>query len=133
MKKNISVLLGVILSIIVLVPGTCYGASYDYCSKLPDELKEANGCLSGVSDYEDLTKNTVKTVITNILYVAGILAIIVLIYGGFTYITSAGDMAKVNRGKTIIISAAIGIVITVLAYAIVNFVFNAIKSGTAGI
>ncbi len=72
-----------------------------------------------------------ETVITNviniILYAVGIIAVVMMIFGGFQYITSAGDTAKVTKAKNTILYGIIGLVVAILAYAIVNFVITNIK------
>ena len=64
--------------------------------------------------------------ITNILNVVigvlGIIAVIVIILGGIQYMTSAGDPGKVKKAKDTILYGIIGLIICVLAFAIVNFV-----------
>lgn len=66
-------------------------------------------------------------VITNILlFLVGAVAVIALIYGGFLYVTSAGDAGRVKTAKDTIVYSVIGIVVAVLAYAIVNFVVGAL-------
>lgn len=54
----------------------------------------------------------------------GAISIIMLIYGGFRYITSGGDSSKVGNAKNTIIYAIIGLIIVVLAQVIVNFVIT---------
>lgn len=67
----------------------------------------------------------VFTRITNtVLYVVGIISVIMLIYGGLRYILSGGDSKKVTDAKNTILYAIIGLIISILAYAIVNFVIN---------
>ena len=69
----------------------------------------------------------VFTQITNtILYAVGIISVIMLIYGGLRYVISGGDSKKVTDAKNTIMYAIIGLVIAILAFAIVNFVINAI-------
>lgn len=69
----------------------------------------------------------VVTNVTNtILYILGIIAIIMLIIGGVRYALSAGDSKAVTDAKNTILYAIIGLVIALLAYAIVNFVIGVI-------
>lgn len=71
--------------------------------------------------------NGVLTNITNtILYIIGIIAIIMLIFGGIRYVTSGGDSKKVTDAKNTILYAIVGLVVALLAFAIVNFVLNAL-------
>lgn len=69
----------------------------------------------------------VFTQITNtVLYIVGIISVIMLIYGGLRYVISGGDSKKVTDAKNTILYAIIGLIISILAFAIVNFVINAI-------
>ena len=76
----------------------------------------------------------VFTQVTNtVLYIVGIVSVIMLIYGGLRYVISGGDSKKVTDAKNTILYAIIGLIISILAFAIVNFVINAItgESNTA--
>ncbi len=76
----------------------------------------------------------VFTQVTNtVLYIVGIVSVIMLIYGGLRYVISGGDSKKVTDAKNTILYAIIGLIISILAFAIVNFVINAItgESDTA--
>lgn len=69
----------------------------------------------------------VFTQITNtVLYAVGIISVIMLIYGGLRYVVSGGDSKKVTDAKNTILYAIIGLIISILAFAIVNFVINAV-------
>ena len=67
------------------------------------------------------------TVINLILLIAGILAVIYLIYSGILYITAGGDTGKAEKGRTGIVNAIIGLVIISAAYLLVRFVGGAIS------
>lgn len=65
--------------------------------------------------------------ITNtLLFLVGAVAVIALIYGGFLYVTSAGDPGRTKTAKDTIVYSVVGIVVAMLAYAIVNFVVGAL-------
>jgi hypothetical protein len=67
--------------------------------------------------------NDIIGAIVNILsIVVGLVAVIMIIVGGFKYITAAGDSSKAANAKSTIIYAIIGIVIVALAQFIVQFV-----------
>lgn len=98
------------------------------------ELNLRNGVDSakgdGSADKVDDPNSLVKTVVNTILYVVGILSVIMLIWGGINYTTSAGDSNKVTTAKNTIIYAVIGLIVAIFAYAIVNYVLA--NLGTAG-
>lgn len=62
-----------------------------------------------------------------ISYITGIAAVIAILIGSFEYIISAGDSAKVNTAKNVILYAVIGIVVVVMAQVLVRFVIGNIK------
>ena len=83
---------------------------------------KGEGMKDGVGDANSL----VKDVVNIILWIVGILSVIMLVWGGIKYTTSAGDTNKVTSAKNTIIYAVIGLIIAILAYAIVNFVIEKI-------
>lgn len=67
---------------------------------------------------------TIGNVINLISAVVGVAAVIMLILGGFRYITSSGNQEAVKAAKNTIMYALIGLVIVALAQVIVNFVLD---------
>ncbi len=67
---------------------------------------------------------TVTNVINILLFVAGLIAVIIIVVGGLRFVTSEGDAASANKAKNSVVYALVGLVLAVLAYAIVNFVLN---------
>ncbi len=70
----------------------------------------------------------IKTIINTIVFTVGMVAVIMIIIGGVNYATSQGDTTKVKKGKDTILYGIIGLVVAILAYAIVNFVLTALTS-----
>jgi hypothetical protein len=88
----------------------------------PDVQEGANsaqGQLSGVPLGQQIANIT-----NTLLLVIGVVAVIMLIVGGFRYIFSQGDESAVKGAKDTILFAIIGIVVALLSYAIVNFVIG---------
>lgn len=64
-------------------------------------------------------------IITNVaLFLIGAISVLMLIYGGIRYTLSAGKSEEVTKAKDTIMYAIIGIIVAILAYAIVNFVLS---------
>ncbi|MCC7543580.1 hypothetical protein IT415_02630 [bacterium] len=70
------------------------------------------------------TQTAVQRAINILLYITGISAVIVIIVGGLRYVLSGGDPKNTAAAKDTIMYAAIGLVVSLLAYAIVNFVLG---------
>lgn len=77
-----------------------------------------------------LSAKTVPELISNILKavigIVGALALLVFVYGGFLWLTSGGDSAKISAGKEAMKWAAIGLAVIFTSYGLVRFVFSAI-------
>ena len=52
--------------------------------------------------------------------IALVIAPLIIVYGGFLHITSAGDPAKSSQGKKVILYAAIGLIIALLARSLIS-------------
>ena len=69
-------------------------------------------------------QDTLATIINIISILVGVVAVIMIIYGGFKYITSGGKEEGVKGAKNTILYGLIGLVIVALAQIIVKFVLN---------
>jgi len=69
----------------------------------------------------------VLNVIEIILQLIAYAAAVMILYGGFRFLTSAGEAAGVALGKKIITNAIIGLVISIASIAVVNLIFGIIK------
>ena len=67
---------------------------------------------------------SLTSIINFFLYAVGIAAVVMIIYGGYLYISSGGDAGKLAKAKNTILWAVIGLAVVVLSYAIVNFVIK---------
>ncbi len=62
----------------------------------------------------------------------GIIAVAMVMYSGFLWMTSAGDPEKVNRAKQALVNSVIGLIIIISAFAIVTFIINFMAGGGGG-
>jgi len=90
-------------------------------AKIPDKVN--------ATDAGDL-KDTIIGIINAVIGVLGVVAVVIIIIGGVGYMTSSGDAGRVKKAKDTILYGLIGLVICVLAFAIVNFVISNILSGS---
>ena len=94
-------------------------------------LNTANGdCTNDTSTGAGKVQGIVTDMINIFSLVVGIISVIMIIYGGFKYITSGGDSGNVTGARNTITYAVIGLVIVALAKFVVQFVLN--KVTTAG-
>lgn len=76
----------------------------------------------------------VFSTITNImLFLIGAISVIMIIIGGLRYVISGGSSSNVTAAKNTILYAVIGLVVAILAYAIINFVITSFAPGAGGV
>ncbi len=69
-------------------------------------------------------KTTVINIIRWVLGIMTLIAVALIIYAGFVWLTAAGNEDNVDKAKKIISAAVIGLIVILLAWAIVIFVAN---------
>ncbi len=87
--------------------------------------QDAEGAASQLSAY---TTSSIPVLIGYIIRAAlglsGVVALIMIIYGGVLWLTSGGNTEKVQKGRDTLIWAVLGLVVIFSAYAIVNAVLG---------
>lgn len=88
---------------------------------------------SGCTDTSgSVSLSSLATKVVNFLsIIVGIVAVIMIIIGGFRYITSGGESGNVSGAKNTLIYAIVGLVIVALAQFIVHFVLQTATSNTS--
>lgn len=84
----------------------------------------ANADSTVCKNKDDNAGKMVVNIVNMLLYVLGAVGVIVIIIGGFMYVTSAGDANRAKTAKDTIMYAVIGIIVALMAFAIVNWVAN---------
>jgi len=96
-------------------------------------LEEA-GTIAGLSDLFGGRgiKGVIGLVIKGLLSLLGMVFLILVIWGGFKWMTSQGNADKIKEAKGLIVNAAIGLAIVVTSYVIVIAVFKILGEGPRG-
>ena len=81
---------------------------------------------------EDSLINRVMQILNVVVGVVGVIAVAVIVIGGILFVTSTGEAAKTTRARNTILYGIVGLVISLLAFAIVNFVSKGFSGGTTG-
>lgn len=124
MKKNLTILF---FSLLILSPLASVFAQANI------KLDQANVQLDQdktVSLTNPIGSSDVPTligkIISAVLGVIGSLALLMVIYGGFTWMLAAGSSEKIKKGRDIIVWAILGLVVIFTSYALVRFVITSI-------
>ena len=65
-----------------------------------------------------------QTITNVLLFILGAISVIMIIIGGLRYVISGGNSTAVTAAKNTILYAIVGVIVALLAYAIVNFVLT---------
>src|SRR6056297_1357493 len=81
----------------------------------------------GVTNPSEVIGNVIQAV----LGIVGSLALLMFVYGGLTWMLSGGNNERVQKGKTILVWATVGLIVIFASYALVRFVITGI-TGAGG-
>jgi hypothetical protein len=98
----------------------------------PVESNEGSGKTPGgtvtidnpIGDADTTPQELIGRVISAVLGISGSLALLMFIYGGFTWMLSGGNSEKVTKGKNTLVWASIGLIVIFSSYAMVKAVFT---------
>jgi len=123
MKKIFWIIFGWLCFAIIsisLLPKTALGVQFDPGGNIAKATKLPT--KSPVS----ITVNFIKWA----LGFLGLVAVIFIIYGGFTWMTAAGNEERVKKAKEVIKAAVIGLVVVLASWMLIFFVFERVGSAT---
>ena len=149
MKKILSAMLSLSFLTLLVVPAAVGAAENDPCttnancatgevcveSKCTSPAGSEYGLGTGFTDVglgqtSDL-KSTIANIINIVLGFLGIVAVIIILAGGFKWMTAGGNEEKVAEARQMIIQGIIGLVVIFAAWAIASFVIANLQSATA--
>ncbi|HNU96171.1 MAG TPA: hypothetical protein PKH95_02080 [Candidatus Magasanikbacteria bacterium] len=95
-----------------------------------DSLGVSYGAKIGLGTQD--VRTTVASIIRVAMGLLGIVAVVIILIGGFYWMTAGGDEGRVETGKKWIFSGIIGLAIILSAYALANFVISSLVGATTG-
>ncbi len=78
----------------------------------------------------DDPRNIAANIINIILGFLGILAVVLILFGGFKWMTAAGNEDKVAEAKKLLVAGVVGLIIILAAYALAAFILDAVFRAT---
>ncbi len=133
-KKNLGYALGAVFGLALAAPallhgGTVFAQALEpgqlFGGTTPDDFASAAGVNN--ANLPDVIANIIRI----ILGFLGIVAVVIVLFGGFKWMTAGGNDDKVTEAKQLIIQGIIGMVIIFSAFAIASFVVNSISSAVS--
>lgn len=96
----------------------------DEANPKPEICIEIDKGGAGTTPTDNPVTKTLKSIMGMLSYVIGIASVVMVIIGAFKYILSHGDANSISSAKNTIAFALVGLVIAIMAQAIVKFVLN---------
>ncbi|MBI5369874.1 hypothetical protein HZA85_01635 [Candidatus Uhrbacteria bacterium] len=138
-KKYLGYALGAAVALLIAAPIVLGGAHNALAAPGPltkDELFGGKGktgdtfaANAGLGNANLI--DTISSIIRVALGFLGVIAVVIILLGGFKWMTSGGNDTKVGEAKKLIFAGIIGLVIVLSAYAIANFVIGQIAGVTS--
>jgi hypothetical protein len=121
-KKTIKhVVVGLVTSIALMMATMVPAVNAQGFISSTDNPSAVSTATGGQGSFRQLA----LTIVNFFLTFLGLIAVVMIIYGGFLYVTAAGNQEKIESAKKIIMYAVIGIVVILLSFAIVNTILSA--------
>lgn len=125
MKKIRTFLTALVLTIVgafAVMPIATVGAQSAFDAACTGNNESTAVCKEGKSAENSNTNNFVNDIVNTLLFIIGALSVVMIIVGGIMYVVSGGNSSTVTMAKNTLLYAIVGFVVSLLAYAIVNWV-----------
>jgi len=128
-KKLMKKIVGLAMALLILTPVFAFSLPVLAVSTFdPWDDNQSNGedfaNNAGLPGAGLEVRGTIESIIAWVMGFLGIIAVVVILIGGFKWMTAGGNEDKVGAAKKMLISGLIGLIIVVLAYAIAVFVLT---------
>jgi hypothetical protein len=116
--KHFSIVTGITVLFLMIFNNIAFAQGLDPMENCPAFLATLNGCQGGL-------RGIVLAIVNFFLGFLGLLTVIMVIYGGFLYVSSAGNEESTGKAKKILLYSAMGILIIIVSFALVNTILGA--------
>ena len=110
---------------LVVIPSVVF-AQQDPITNSFGYAQEIGGGAFGTADLRD----TIVSLVNVLLGFLGIIAVIIILWGGFKWMTAGGNEEKVGEARSLIIAGIIGLAIIIASFAISRFVIQSFSTAT---
>lgn len=121
--KKIAIIIGIMMMTIAPIAGNLVLSSGLAYADIKAELQEGVKEAGGDDDTMELG-DIINRVINVLLFLVGALSVVFIIVAGIYFSISNGNAEQVKRAKNTMTYAVIGLIVSILSYAIVNFVIT---------
>jgi hypothetical protein len=133
MKKILSaiaIISSLLLGGLLLAANSANAYDFDASTGLTTTAEQTGHTKQKLFSDPDNIEKGINSIIGTVLSFLGVLFLVLIIYGGFLWMTARGNDKTVEQAKTIVIDSVIGLAIVSAAYAVSYFVLNVFVSQT---
>lgn len=113
-----------LLLALILVGIACFVPDPTFAVDVPADLGLSDTARSAELQTKDDIPTLVGSIIGTALSMIGVIFFILMIYGGFIWMTAHGESSRVDKARDTIFAAIMGVIIVIGSYAITQFVFD---------
>lgn len=132
-KKTIAFIVVFLIAIVFLFVKTNFSLAQTFVETNAPINQDTFG-LQGIEQNIAISSEDIRLIIARIirafLGLLGIIALVMILYAGYTIMTAGGNDEKLGQGKKILMNTVIGLAIIMSAFIIVSFVINALMDAT---
>ncbi len=122
--KKITYLLSFLIIITLLFTALTFAKAGDGEDEVHNENSATEVSLTNPLPDGTTPQSLIGNIISALMGIVGSLALAMFIYGGFTWMTAAGNSERVSKGKDILIWATLGLVAIFASYSIIKFLIG---------
>jgi hypothetical protein len=112
-----------VISLVALFGSALMVPSVVMAQSPADEINKGVDAIDSEEGSPELA-DQIRIVVNILLFILGAIAVVMIIIGGIRYATSNGDSSQIKTAKDTILYAVIGLIVAILAYAIVDWVIH---------
>ena len=122
--KKILIITGIILGLLVVNIAVSHAAG----TSIEDAMAAQNQAFAGKTAANLGSPKDVRIIVTNIIRIflsfVGLLATTYLVYGGYLYMTAAGNESRTSSASKIMLSSALGLLVVLTSYSITMLIYK---------
>lgn len=126
-KQLVNGLVGAAMAATIVLPMAAFAQQQNVTAEEILPLAVGTTIGTGTADIRLTIANIIRTAMS----LLGIIAVLIILYGGFKWMTAAGNEDNVTKAKQIITAGIIGLIIILTAYAIASFVISSLITATS--
>lgn len=126
MFRKIFLVIFVGFFLVSITPLLAKWESFEESTGLNKTANETTGAGYNTTSETTLPER-IGQIVQIVLSFLGVIFLILMIYGGYTWMTARGNEQEVEKAKSLIKNAVIGLIIVLAAYAVTKFVYSSLK------